>query len=625
MTIELEEISGFLSCQEPFSKLDPQHISHVVSTATMRYAPRGTVVVAPKESNDYCFVIRSGAVDISSEGDSDSVAVLLDRREAGRCFGYSTILGDSASRYRIEVVEDALLLAIHRDAFFDVCRANPQFRDFFSHQSRRMRRAAQELAHRATSKMLATPCADFMTRELAVVSASDSLYDVARAMDTSAVSAAIVVRGTTAVGIVTDRDFRSKVVGKALSVEHPVSEVMSQEPVIVYPDTPASHALLLMIEHGFHHLPVVEESTHAPVGMVESRSVMRLLKNDPLFVGWDVVRAKTADKLTHVRSSSVLTAAQLAQRGAPAQEVSALLSVTADSIAQRLCQLAEQRLGPPPVPYAFVVVGSHGRKELGFVSDQDNALVISDDFRADSHSDYFAQLGNVLCEELNQTGQVYCPGEMMASNLRWRLTYSQWRETLRSWITAPEPDALLYAQTFFDMRSVFGDHGMVRSVHDDSIAAAQDSRRLHAHLAAVASRREPPLGFFRGFVLQRSGDYAHTLDIKKGGIYAIVQLARLYSLVVGSTALSTRARLDEAAQGGAVSERGARDLVDAFEFLTMISQRHNSEAVLAGNEPSYHLDPADLSTMDREHLKDAFHIIKSMQQALGAQYPMQSM
>ncbi|MGQ7160112.1 DUF294 nucleotidyltransferase-like domain-containing protein [Corynebacterium diphtheriae] len=140
--------------------------------------------------------------------------------------------------------------------------------------------------------------------------------------------------------------------------------------------------------------------------------------------------------------------------------------MTADSIAQRLCQLAEQRLGPPPVPYAFVVVGSHGRKELGFVSDQDNALVISDDFRADSHSDYFAQLGNVLCEELNQTGQMYCPGEMMASNPRCRLTYFAMARDTTRWITAPEPDALLYAQTFFDMRSVFGDHGMVRSVHD---------------------------------------------------------------------------------------------------------------------------------------------------------------
>lgn len=94
---------------------------------------------------------------------------------------------------------------------------------------------------------------------------------------------------------------------------------MSQERVIVYPDTPASHAHLLMTEYGFHHLPVVEESTHAPVGMVESRFVMRLLKKDPLLVGRDVVRAKTADKLTHVRSSSVLTAAQLAQPGAPAQ------------------------------------------------------------------------------------------------------------------------------------------------------------------------------------------------------------------------------------------------------------------------------------------------------------------
>ena len=89
--------------------------------------------------------------------------------------------------------------------------------------------------------------------------------------------------------------------------------------------------------------------------------------------------------------------------------------------------------------------------------------------------------------------------------------------------------------------------------------------------------------------------------------------------------MGTRPRLQAAASAGAVSERGAEDLIDAFDFLTTISLRQNAEQLRRGQKPNYHIDPKELGKLDREHLRDAFQIIKGMQSALSTQYPVRSM
>ena len=63
------------------------------------------------------------------------------------------------------------------------------------------------------------------------------------------------------------------------------------------------------------------------------------------------------------------------------------------------------------------------------------------------HGQYFAALSEFVCQGLDRAGQVLCPGDMMASNPEWRKTADQWISTFHSWITAPEPDALLHAQS----------------------------------------------------------------------------------------------------------------------------------------------------------------------------------
>lgn len=147
---------------------------------------------------------------------------------------------------------------------------------------------------------------------------------------------------------------------------------------------------------------------------------------------------------------------------------------------------------------------------------------------------------------------------------------------------------------------------------------------MHAHLAALAARREPPLGFFRGLVVDRSGEYANTLNVKKGGTAGIVQMARLFALSTGVTALGTRRRLLDAAAAGGVSAKGAQDLVDAFDYLSSITLRHQSLQLRENVTPDYQIDPNRLGKMDREHLRDSFQIIKDMQNALASKYPVRN-
>lgn len=176
---------------------------------------------------------------------------------------------------------------------------------------------------------------------------------------------------------------------------------------------------------------------------------------------------------------------------------------------------------------------------------------------------------------------------------------------------------------FFDFRPVFGSgdgwEEMARRVAASALSSASGSRRLHTHLAALATFREPPVGFFRGFVLERDGEYANTLDIKRGGTAAVVQRARLYAIVAGVDEVDTPTRLRTSR--GAVSDKGAADLFDAYEYLSDLAMRHRAKQVRAGEEPNYRIDPKQLSSRDRAALRDAFGVIKSLQNARANKYP----
>lgn len=616
MSIELDEVRDFLADHEPFMRLPEEELDRLPSLMNIRYVRRGEPIIDRGAPNDALHIIRSGAVDILGAND-----LLLDRRDTGSSFGYSTLTGENSSRYEMVAVEDCLLLELPREEFLALAERNPDIMRYFSSQSRRIRNAAQELRKSASSEVLRTKLGEFKIPEPKSTSPRTSIREAARQMGRDNVSSLLVIEDGKLLGIVTDRDLRGRVVAAGLDIDLPVSEIMTRDPRTVSSDSLAFEAMLFMAELAIHHLPIVDEGE--VTGIVTTADIMRLLRHDPIYLTADLSRRNSPEELVDSYSRASEVAARFIDRGASAEETAGLMTIAADALARRLLTIAEERFGEPPVPYAFVVLGSQGRREMGLASDQDNALVLSDEYDEAEHGEYFDRLSSFVCRGLDTAGQVLCPGDMMASNPQWRQTVSQWQDTFHTWVTAPEADALLHAQTFWDFRAIHGDQSLAETVHAAAVRMGQGSHRLHAHLASLAARREPPLTFFRGLVVDRSGQYANTLNVKKGGTAGIVQMARLFAVSAGLEVLSTRQRLTQAA-GISVSERGAQDLLDAFEYLRTITLRHQTEQLRIGQTPDYNIDPKQLSKMDREHLRDSFQIIKNMQTGLANKYPVRS-
>lgn len=619
MTVEFDEIRDFLAGTAPFSSLPQEELAALPARLTQRYVPRGESLLRAGLANDDVFLVRHGLVDVF-----DASGTLLDRRDVGDHLGYSTLMSGEPSLYTMTAVEDSLVLVIHRDVFDDLNARHREVARYYGGENARIRAVASKLRSSTAGDALRARVADLMTPEPVTAPATATIREAAQTMAAANVSALLLVDGDGRLaGIVTDHDLRARVVAAGRDVSGPVADVMTPEPHHVDPSTLAMEAMLLMGERGHHHLPVVEAGEL--VGMVVLGDILRTMQTDPVYAAAGLARKTTVEGVAEIAANARRAAVGFIERGIGPDEISRMLTSNADAVARRLLVMAEQELGEPPVPYCFVVLGSQGRREMGLASDQDNAIILDGAYDEAAHGAWFAELADRVCRGLDACGQALCPGGMMASNPAWRMTLRQWEDTFHGWITAPDGDALLHAQTFFDIRGIHGDLHLVEALRASYVPIASNSTRLHAHLAKLATFREPPLGFFRGLVLEKGGSHANTVDVKKGGTAAIVQMGRLFAVAGGLPQVGTRERLTAGAGAGTVSARGAEDLRDAFEFLSSVVLRHQAAQLGAGEEPDNHVDPKALPKADREHLRDAFGVIRGIQQGLAARYPIHQM
>ncbi len=615
MDVELVEVRDFLARCAPFDDLPASVLDRLPARLTQRYHRRGSVIVDAGQSNDTLHIIRTGAVEVC-----DPEGTLLDTRDEGDCFGYSTLVHGGASRYRMDAVADTLLLEMPRETFDELAEKFPSIRDFFGERSDRIREdLASARVAAAGGDALGTPVGELLTRDAVTTGPDTSIRDAARIMTDRRVSALLVVEDEVVTGIFTDRDLRSKVVAAGADPAAAVSTIMTPDPVSVDVRTRAFDATLLQIDRGVHHLPVCDNG--APVGMVTTGDLLRLAQADPVYLAARISRAPDTETVAALSRRLPEIVGEFVRRGTAPQDIGRVITATADAATRRLLVLAEEELGSPPVPYCWVGLGSQARGEMGVASDQDNALVLADDAATVPGGDeYFAALAERVCGGLDRAGFPLCPGEVMASNPAWRHTTSGWMRRVADWVGAPEPEPMVHAQVFFDIRAVHGDRALLEPIRRDMLARARANARFQAHLARIACEWQPPLGFFRGLVVARRGEYRNTLEIKAGGIAPVVQIARLHALAAGADEVATLDRLDAAAVAGVVARGDAENLAEAFRFLRGLAYRHHARQIAEGHEQDNNVDPSTLSTKDRHRLRAAFRIIAGAQDALALRY-----
>jgi len=613
MEIELQEVRDFVSQHALFDELSEISLETLVNNITIRYLRRGQFFPPADVTDKNLYLLRTGAVALR-----DNEGILLQQlAEDDSCI--AQCLAGQDEDVHGHASEDSLIYLIPCSVIQTLRSESVDFdRHFSDSVEQRMKHAVDKRQQRGETQSAMQYLARDLTDRLPVtIQSNETIENAAKLMTHENVSSVLIIEKDSLVGMLTDRDLRRRCIAKGVSTDVAVEKIMTTDLITIEDKTMLSEALLLMTRNQIHHLPVMKNQK--PIGNLSVSDVVRYLGTNSAFIASDIEKANDVEALAHISQRLPELHLQLVMANTSARQIGEIFSMISDSLTCRLLKLAEQQFGAPPVPYVWLAGGSQGRNEQTSHSDQDNALFIDDSMSPDD-DEYFKKLSGFVSDGLNTCGYVYCPGNAMATNPEWRQPVSVWKNYFIKWIERPEKKALMLASIFFDLRPVYGEVSLFEVVQTEMLTNASNNQIFIAHIVANALSHRPPLGFFRNFVLIHDQEHDKTLDVKHRGIVPIVDIARVYALSEGLSVVNTSERLQAACECGAMSQEMSENLIDALEYIASLKNQHQVERIRDGKAVDNYLDPKSLSGLERGHLKDAFAIIKSMQEVLENRY-----
>ena len=605
MDSELRDIHNFIKLTIPLRNLPDEAVVKLAREVRIGYVRNKDNL---DEHSEDLLIIRKGALNhCSADGD------LIEKLAEGELFNLYQF---QANDNKLQAEEDSLIYLINYHKLHELIEPYPKVAQFF-HQSSEERVSekmaeieGQAMVSATLSNRLVEDCYQF---PITTIPISATVHDAALLMTEKSFSSLVVLSDDDTnqlTGMITDKDIRRRFVAKKLAYDTPVTEIMSTQIQTIDIKATAFDALMMMTSKHIHHIPVTKHGD--VVGMVTATDLMNNEGNNTVNVSSMIHKANTIDELVTICELLPKVQIRMTLLGTRASHVAKSISAITMALCIRLAKLAEQKLGKAPVPYAWVGLGSQARLEQLIHTDQDNALIISDDMKPEDDQ-WFKSFAKFISDGLDKCGFIYCPGDVMASNDKWRQPQAVWEKYFKSWVTKPEPLALMHSSIFFDMETVYGDSSLVEDVRHKMLKLTKDNTIFLAHMTKNALSNRPPLGFFRDFVLISDGEHKSKLDIKHSGIAPIVDLARIYALSEGIPAVNTIERLQKAMHTSAVSKTSALNLVDAMRLLMQIRLEHQTRKLQNNQAPDNYLSLGELSRLERHHLKDAFKIIKTLQ------------
>lgn len=621
MVSESGDVRTFLAQHPPFNHLTESQLEFASSNILVAFSKSGCELklntIAEGAAAVGMFIIRSGSMEIRTEQD-----VLLDRLSSGDYLVPCVFDRDTEESPRIIVLEDCLYYELSDNAFKTLTTGSSEMAalcdkdktPFTYQQSASTDNTSQQNLDQLTKDVyLSQYVKDTMSNSVVYANPETSIREAAQLMKQHQISSLLIKDGPHLVGIITDRDFRTRVLADGVADSEAIEQVMTRTPMCIDVSSRLHDAQLKMMSEGVHHLPVVQDEN--PVGIITPSDILRANNIEPLSLVRAIDRAVNIEQLSVAADGIPGLMVRLIERDARAVEVGKIITTLTDGITKRLLTLAEDKFGKPPCDYSWLAFGSQARQEQVLGSDQDNGLLLPDDV-AEEEQVYFADFSAFVNEGLNTCGMPYCPGGIMASNEKWRLSLKGWKACFAGWIEEPSPKAVMHSSIFFDMRHIAGNPALTKALRNYVLERAKSNTIFLAMLCENSLLHSPPLGFFKTFVLESDGDHNNTLDLKKRGTIPIVDIARYYTLSAGLKPLNTIERLQAIETAGEMSKELAYSLIDAHEFIAGIRLEAQGKQYRAGDKVDNHLDPKELSPLVRHQLKDAFNMVRDAQHAM---------
>ncbi|WP_428740017.1 putative nucleotidyltransferase substrate binding domain-containing protein [Sulfurimonas sp.] len=573
----------------PFELLSSNELDNLMKKIDIAYYPEDTLLISKDINSIAFYIIIKGSVSELIDNEIHNVYSSGDSFDAD-----ALIYGKCESKFVVD--EDLICYEIKKDDFLDLMQ-NKKLQSYFlqdfvtKHQHLKEYAAGSDL-----TPFLISRVSDMFLHNACVVDADISIYDsLVKQRDLE--SKMIIVNNNDEYFVITDSDLREKVLLGGADIKESIGTIATSKVITIDIKDFLFNALLVMTHNAIKRLVVTENGEI--VGILEQLDLLSYFANHSHLVVVQIDKAKDVDDLKNLQHDLRNLIVTLKAKGVKVRYITKLVSTLNQKIYKKLFDMCVKE--DLRDKCALIVMGSEGREEQSVKSDQDNALIVKDGVDVNLFRDSMIKLNKYLLE----IGFPKCAGDVMVSNEFWRRDVSSFKELIKSWTTSMNDKSVQELSIFMDAKCVAG----ASSLLDELVYFLQSNFHSRddvlAHIAKAVLNFETPISLFSGFVIEK--EHNNKLDLKKGGIFALVHGVRTLALQYEIQETNTIERIKELNNRGIIDKNFATELIESFDSLSTIRLKAMLDA--KDLDESNYINPKNLEKIQRDLLKDSFKII----------------
>lgn len=627
-----ERVADFLRRYPPFDALDDGDLQALALEVDIFYREKGSYVFREgEETHSSFYVVHKGAVDLRAAARDE----LVDICDEGDIFGLRPLMAGEKYQLEAQTREESLLYAIPLAEFRPLVQSytavgNFLLESFASNTRNPYTKAPSGKLFSGSRSDTPSSGSGLRYNEVLPVSPRKNVVscspdtpasEIASLMSSKKVGSVLVLYTGLPLGIITDKDLRNQVATGKFPISAPARSIMSA-PVITYPPKLSlTQAQLAMMKNDISHLCLTEDGTpdSQVVGMLSKYDLVLAMGNNPEVLMRAIKRTRKIKRLRAIRAQIQELLRGYLQANIPMSIIMRLIAELNDACVKRIVQLAIKKAGEPPVPFAWMAMGSQGRGEQLLQTDQDNALVFADvpEERLPQASAYFQDLAGHITRNLKRIGYAYCPAEMMASSPDWCLSLSEWKHRVSQWIINPGKNEVLLSSIFFDYNLTYGTRDLVTELSSHIFESIRKYPIFFYHLAAGALQNPSPTGFFRQFLVEQDGKHKDFFDLKQRALMPLTDAARVLILSHEIKSINNTAeRFEKLAE----LESNNRDLFLSCSYATKALLKFRARQGLQHGDNGRFIALDSLSKEEKIKLKRTFKTIKEVQELIAVRF-----
>ncbi|PTD15414.1 DUF294 nucleotidyltransferase-like domain-containing protein [Flavobacterium columnare] len=616
-------IANFLKDFKPFNFLSFEDLEQIARYIKVIHLDKKQKLFQINDPlHDSFYVVNSGVVHLTVVSDAEET--LLNKCYTGDIFGLRPFFAKNNYQMTAKANEEAILFAIPIERIRPFVIQNSQVLNFLleSFALNSNNPTDQDKKHLiADNIQLSEFQNDFSfiqtltyNHSPLLVERHQTIREVALLMADKMLDNAFIMENHKLIGIVTDSDFKYKVATGKNAIQSHIDKIMTYPVITVTENVSLSEAQLVMLSHKVHHLCVTADGTPNTQikGVITQQDLVQAQANSPGVLIKEAKRASSYLELRAVYRSMASMMQQALTKNIPLQHLYNVAGEIVLAIINRSIELAILDLGSPPVPFAFLSIGSQGRKEQLLLTDHDNMLIYADvDVQqARNVRFYFSQLAKKVAETLEKLGYKHCEFGNSVTNEKWCKPLTEWIIQYENWIKSPGEFTNEHCAIFFDYEFVYGDQSF-ETVIIDTISKMKNKVLFLDYLVNDALKKPAPLNFFKKFNEEDSGLHHGKFNIKEKAINQMVDIARLLSIQFELKGINnTYSRYKELA---IKNPDNAEVYRQASETFLLVSKYRILEGYKNDNTGEY-IDVEHLPKIEKERLKESLSVLKDLEE-----------